>query len=150
MVLQDAQQEIEYRPADLNDVDWLLQLRMTTMANYIKLSGQLLGKQDQLNRILHAFENIQIIIQNQEDVGMMKVVRSEAYWKLVQIQLLPVFQKFGLGTKIIIQLIENASLSGKPLELSVLKVNPAKRLYDKLGFYVIAENEGSYEMRIDP
>jgi ribosomal protein S18 acetylase RimI-like enzyme len=39
---------------------------------------------------------------------------------------------------------------GPSVSLRVLKVNPAKALYDRLGFIVVGEDAATYEMRARP
>ncbi len=58
----------------------------------------------------------------------------------------PEMQKQGLGTEIVRKLQAESERSGKPLKLSVLKVNPAKELYARLGFQIYDENESIYKM----
>ena len=78
---------------------------------------------------------------------MIKVVRNSDCWKLVQFQLLPQYQGRGIGTKLLEELIADAQANRVAITLSVLKVNPARSLYQRLGFRVTADNERSYEMR---
>ena len=71
-------------------------------------------------------------------------------WHLVQIQLLPAEQNSGYGTQVLRSVIEKANAAGMLLKLSVLKVNPAKHLYERLGFTVQSESEHSYRMALQP
>ncbi|MCP4756937.1 MAG: GNAT family N-acetyltransferase [Proteobacteria bacterium] len=64
-----------------------------------------------------------------------------------EIQILPEFQNRGIGCRLIENIQLQACDQGLPVVLSVLKGNPAKRLYEKLGFRVALEKERSYEMR---
>jgi RimJ/RimL family protein N-acetyltransferase len=56
-------------------------------------------------------------------------------------------QRQGIGTSVIQQVLDEARRSGKPVALQVLKVNPARRLYERLGFSVTGENETLYFMK---
>ncbi len=94
------------------------------------------------------FDSVRIIRGDGADVGMLKALEEPAGWKPVQIQLLSQFQGQGIGTQVISTLIDQACAAGVPLSLSVLKVNPAKRLYERLGFTVVEEKTFAYEMRI--
>jgi len=40
--------------------------------------------------------------------------------------------------------------AGASLKLDVLKANPARRLYERLGFTVIADTAHLFEMRLKP
>ncbi len=139
--------ELHLRPATDEDVEWLLELRMTTMAGYFEQAGYTLSRDDQRARLMQAFEAVSIVRFRGNDAGMMKVVREADVWHLVQIQLLPAYQSQHIGRRLIKALVQDAREAGVPVSLHVLKVNPAKRLYDRLGFEVVADLEDSYEMR---
>jgi len=61
---------------------------------------------------------------------------------LDHIELLPEFQNMGIGKKIIKDLISK----NKPVNLQVLKQNPAVRLYKELGFKITGETDLKYQM----
>ena len=142
--------QISTRPALEEDLEWLVALRIETMTNYLVASGETLSHADQLARVVQDFDCIEVVENHDDRIGMMKVVRGDQQWQLVQIQCLPPFQSKGIGTLLIGRLIAEAEAEDVPLTLSVLKVNPAKHLYDRLGFKVTKEKATSYEMRIDP
>ena len=141
-------QATQLRRATPADLDWLVDLRLQTMVTYSEASGRRLSQQDQENRVLQDFDSIRVITASDEDIGMIKVIRNPEQWQLVQIQLLPKYQGMGVGARHVKELIAQAKHAEVSLALSVLKVNPAKRLYERLGFRVVAENERSYEMRM--
>lgn len=58
---------------------------------------------------------------------------------LIDIALIPEVQGQGLGTLILTWLIEQARAGDRPLALQVAFDNPARRLYDRLGFVVTQE-----------
>lgn len=64
------------------------------------------------------------------------------------IYILPEYQGRGLGTEVIDEVIKQARKRRQPVSLQVLKVNPARRLYERLGFVVIAESETHFQMRL--
>ncbi len=55
-------------------------------------------------------------------------------------------QRNGFGSAIIADLISQAEITGLTLTLQVLKPNPAKRLYERLGFSVVGENTTHFQM----
>lgn len=68
--------------------------------------------------------------------------------ELAGIQLRPGSQCHGIGTAIIRELQGEAARARVPLELGVEKDNPrARRLYERLGFTHIGENDSEYLMR---
>lgn len=139
--------DIAQRPARAADLDWLIDLRLQTMSGYLKQSGQKLSPDDERERVLYRFDCVRIVERQGRPVGMIKVVRDDDPWELVQIQLHPDAQKQGLGGALILKVLNEASKADVVVSLHVLKVNPAKALYERLGFEVVGENEHSYHMR---
>ena len=145
--MKPPRSDLELRKATSADLDWLLELRLATMQGYFEQSGQSLSIEEQRRRVLQAFSEIRIIRSGGENIGMIKVVREADIWHLVQIQLAPEHQGRGLGTTLIERLLAAAREADVPVSLQVLKVNPAKRLYERLGFRVVADHGHSYEMQ---
>lgn len=83
------------------------------------------------------------------DVGLLKLDRDSRPCRLIQIQLSPSVQRCGLGENLVRAVIEEAREAGVAVELSVLKINPARRLYERCGFRVVEEQEREYIMRAD-
>jgi ribosomal protein S18 acetylase RimI-like enzyme len=80
-------------------------------------------------------------------VGILKVDRSGPEWKIIQIQIEPELQGHGVGSMVLRQVITEAEAKEVSLALSVLKLNPAMALYERLGFSVVGEGVHEYEMR---
>lgn len=139
--------DFELRNVKENDFDWLYDLRSQTMKKYINDSGDQFILDTQSNRIMKEYESTKIIRSDNKDIGMFKVKRNSDNWEIIQIQLLPDYQHMGIGTKIIKKLQMEALQQGVAIFLSVLKVNPAKQLYERLGFEIVQEKEKSYLMR---
>jgi ribosomal protein S18 acetylase RimI-like enzyme len=60
---------------------------------------------------------------------------------------MPDWQNRGLGTTIIQDVIDRLRAPGIPVRLQVLKVNPARRLYERLGFEIYDESDTHYLMQ---
>ncbi len=138
----------ELRPVTASDLEWLIALRLETMGGYFAASGLDLSHEEHAARVKQDFESILIITLDGEDVGMIKVMKTPGLWMLGQIQLLPAAQGRGIGARVIKDLLTDARGASAAVVLHILKVNPAKRLYDRLGFRVVSETERSYEMRL--
>ncbi|MDR6762037.1 ribosomal protein S18 acetylase RimI-like enzyme [Flavobacterium sp. 2755] len=135
-----------YRKALETDIEYLLQLRKETMSEHLINSGIISNDEDQLLRINYLFDQAKIVMLNNQNVGLLKLDEKENRIEIVQIQIDPKFQKKGLGQQIIEEVIKNALAEKKELVLSVLKANPAKELYERLGFKIIGEDEFSFMM----
>lgn len=141
--------EFAYRPASDDDVEWLVKLRIETMSEHIEASGQILTVEEQRQRVLQDFDCIRVMQIEGEPIGMIKVVRRTNPWKLVQIQIVPQHQGQGIGGKVVRALLHEATKTSNSVTLSVLKVNPARHLYERLGFRIAAIKEHAYEMRYE-
>jgi ribosomal protein S18 acetylase RimI-like enzyme len=90
----------------------------------------------------------QVIELAGQPVGLVKVIRSQEQWKLLQLQVLPPHQGRGIGTGVVLGVLKQARAANVPVVLTVLKGNPAKRFYERVGFLVVGEREHVYEMRV--
>ena len=138
------------RPVQVNDRNWLIALRTTTMNPHLEASGIPVSARENQARVDTDFSYIRIVCLEQQRIGMIKALRDRSPWKLVQIQIDPAYQNRGFGGQLVEALIDAARECSTPLELSVLSVNPAKNLYLRLGFYALAERDGAIQMRYDP
>lgn len=86
-------------------------------------------------------------MEGERDIGLLKVARRLPAWQLIQLQLLPDRQGRGLGAQLLRGLQREAEQAGAALELSVLERNPARRLYQRLGFVDIRHADGEFLMR---
>lgn len=59
-------------------------------------------------------------------------------------------QRRGIGTEVMNRLMKEAEGMNRPLRLDVVKINPAKRLYERLGFRIVGEEEHKFHMKRDP
>ncbi len=64
----------------------------------------------------------------------------------VGIAIVPEYRGQGIGTQLFEQLFETARLLYETISLSVSKDNPARKLYEGLGFEIFAEDETSITM----
>jgi ribosomal protein S18 acetylase RimI-like enzyme len=84
----------------------------------------------------------QIILYKNKPAGRLYVWESDTKIHIIDISLLPEFQHKGIGTKILTGIINTAKQKNKIVCLHVIPANPAKKLYERLGFKTI-RNEAS-------
>jgi GrpB-like predicted nucleotidyltransferase (UPF0157 family)/GNAT superfamily N-acetyltransferase len=142
--------ELTRRKATPEDLPFLVKLRHETMSPHLAASGVDQSEEEHLRRVLVNFESADILIQGSEPAGLLKVVRDTEIWELVQVQLRPSLQGQGFGTKLLKELVSEAQAANAHLRLSVLKANPARRLYERMGFVVVAEQANAFEMQRAP
>jgi GNAT superfamily N-acetyltransferase len=140
--------QICLRPANHEDVPFLLELRRQTMHPHLLASRLIPSLEEDMRRVLFRLDCAQVILLANEPVGLLKVSRDGMDWDLIQIQLAPSLQGQGFGAQIIQSVISEARDAGASLKLDVLKVNPARRLYERLGFTVITETAHLFEMKL--
>jgi ribosomal protein S18 acetylase RimI-like enzyme len=80
--------------------------------------------------------NAKIVLVADIAVGVFMVDRCPTHIQLEQIYLLPEYQRMGIGTALLKNLIAEASQSRMPIRLHGMVVNPAKSFYEQLGFIV--------------
>lgn len=136
------------RPATPADVPFLVELRRATMAPHQIASGVVPSEEDLLHRVMARFECAEITLLADQPVGLVKVARDGLDWELIQIQVMPRLQGRGFGTQLIRDVIAEARRAGATLRLNVLKVNPARRLYERLDFSVIADKPRAVVMQL--
>jgi ribosomal protein S18 acetylase RimI-like enzyme len=116
------------------------------MDTHLSASGASTGDDDHLARLMYRFDCAEVLLQDGVPVGLLKVSRDSAQWKLIQIQLVPELQGQGLGADLLAKIIAEADNANVAIALSVLKANPARALYERLGFAVIGESEHEFDM----
>jgi ribosomal protein S18 acetylase RimI-like enzyme len=88
-----------------------------------------------------------VIMIGEIDAGILCVERKPDEIRLQTLYLLPSYQARGVGSSIVSALQKEAVARCVPLRLHVLKVNPAKHFYDRVGFSVEEETEHFFYMR---
>lgn len=72
--------------------------------------------------------------------GRLYVHRGPSDIRIMDIALAPAFRGRGIGTELLGELIEEAEKSGRTLSIHVERNNPARSLYDRLGFRPAGEH----------
>jgi ribosomal protein S18 acetylase RimI-like enzyme len=84
-----------------------------------------------------------VIVVGGAPAGRLYLNRGEAEIRIVDVALLPEHRGDGVGTSLLRGLIAEADATGKSVTIHVERMNPALRLYRRLGFS-IAEDKGVY------
>jgi ribosomal protein S18 acetylase RimI-like enzyme len=138
----------------VSDADylWLWSLKRATLKAYVEQTWGKWDDTDQAERFRQGFDplHVHIIVIEGQDAGLLHVERSPEEINLVNIQIAPEFQNRGLGTEVMHALLAEARRDRLPLRLQVLKVNPARRLYERIGFALAGETDTHYQMRWTP
>lgn len=99
--------------------------------------------QDAYYRATFTAASYDLIVEGDQVLGRLYVQRGERVWLVLDIALLPRHRRQGIGTRLLEQVIAEAESAGKPVQIHVEQFNPARRLYDRLGFSQV-EDQGVY------
>ena len=77
-----------------------------------------------------------IVERDGHDIGLMglNIDSRQKSWVLEKLYLLPAYQRQGIGSFLLRNLIEAAKSERAVVRLTVLEVNPARRFYERHGF----------------
>ncbi len=136
------------RTAASTDYDFLYQLKVACVKEYVKATWGW-DEEDQRRRFADRFDPAatKIVVANGQDIGHLVLEDTGEELYLAALFIDPAWQNKGLGREIIQEVIANANKAGQIVSLQVLRVNPAKRLYERLGFEVVGETGTQYKMR---
>jgi len=139
---------IGFRHSTERDVDFLYAMHVATMKYYVDQTwGWDDAFQESVFRKNYVPAKIRVITFDGEDIGMISLEERDDVIFLRSIEILPTHQNQSIGARIIQHIIADAIPKQKPVLLNVLKVNPAKRLYERLGFSVIEETDTHFIMK---
>lgn len=135
------------RQAGDDDYEFLYDLKVACLKDYV-IATWGWDEEYQQQRFADFFNptDIQIIVVEGQDVGQLSVADKSDELYIAGIYLSPKWQNQGLGTEIIGDVLTIAKARGQQVNLQVLKVNPARRLYERLGFSIFAETDTHFKM----
>jgi ribosomal protein S18 acetylase RimI-like enzyme len=96
--------------------------------------------QDYHYRTHYPGATLDVIEVDGEPAGRLYVHRGEDDIRIMDIALAPAFRNRGIGTGLLEGLMEEAASSGRSLSIHVELQNPARSLYDRLGFVPAGEH----------
>lgn len=142
--------EYSFRNCTLDDFDFLFELKKQNFKWYVdKIWGwkdeeqKEKLKQDLQEHLSHK----RIILIDNKEVGIYAVHTTENGDLFInEISILKEYQNKGIGRKILEEQLKENQSKGIRTILQVFKDNPAKILYEKLGFKVYGETETHYQM----
>jgi len=92
-----------------------------------------------------------IIVCNNSDAGFVQTAESSSNVNITEIHLAPQFQRFGIGSDIIRNIIRKATAEGKAVTIGCFTQNAnAKRLYERLGFKTVEETDTHCLLQFSP
>lgn len=153
---------VSLRPIQLSDVPFLFDLYAGTRAAEL---AQVDWTAEQKHAFLsHQFDaqrrayadtygeaDFFVVLCDGAPAGRLYLARWSAEIRIVDIVLLPDYRGRGIGSGLIRDVQEQAAAAGQAVSIHVERFNPAKRLYERLGFRLAAERDAVYLlMRWEP
>ena len=142
---------ITLRAATIEDLGFAGELYLETM-RYITDRLPQFDEGQHMAKFAERFlpNEVRIVVAAGEDIGWLQVSETGDEIFLKQIFLQPACQGRGIGSQLIVDLIERSRQTRKPVRLGVVKNNPAVRLYRRLGFQLTSEDDFKYYMEKRP
>ena len=141
--------EIELRQATVADTKFLWDVFRISMKDYITQTRGEWNEQREESQFRNQLDlsAAQVIRSNDLAVGFIIAPIKDSAREIHTICIVPEHQRKGIGTEVLRRAVAQAREQKISLYLSVLKVNPARRLYERLGFEVIEETKHHFRMK---
>jgi RimJ/RimL family protein N-acetyltransferase len=142
---------ITLRPITDADMDFLHRLYATTREDELKqvewtpeqkaaFVAQQFHAQHQYWHEHYTDTSWDLVLRDGEPIGRLYVARWPEEIRIVDIALMPEHRGGGTGTRLIRGLFAEGDASGRKVSIHVEIFNPARRLYDRLGFVQAGEH----------
>ena len=152
---------VTLRPIRADDADFPLAVYASTRADELALTEWSDAAKDDFVRMqFHAQDKhyrhyypdaaFRIVECDGIPAGRLIVDRTPEAILILDIVLLPAYRDRGIGGGLLRDLLAEAGGGGKWVRIYVEQFNPARRLYERLGFRVTAEEGIYYQMRWSP
>ena len=99
---------------------------------------------------------VRIIVLHDQDVGYLQVVEEPDAVLLKELHVAASFQNRGIGTEVLrrqggdtLDIVDLCRARGKPVAVGVVKFNPGRALYERLGFRIVGEDVQKFYLRRD-
>jgi ribosomal protein S18 acetylase RimI-like enzyme len=158
--LSDRVAGLALRPATHEDRDFLRELYATTRADELApvpwteaekatFVASQFDAQDAAYHGAYPSGEFLVVLERGRPIGRLYVGRLAGELRIIDVTLLPSHRGQGIGTALMRWVIARAQTEGRDVTLHVEPWNPAKRLYEHLGFETV-ELRGIYEFMRRP
>ena len=136
---------IELRPVRPDDDELLRRVFASTREAELTLVGWDAGQKDAFLRMQfdaqrrhysehYAGASFQVVEVDGSPAGRLYVARWPEEIRVVDIALLPEYRNLGVGTVLLQRVLAEGEAEGRRVTVHVERLNPARRLYERLGF----------------
>ena len=144
----DATAQLTRRPATDADLDLIYSILRAGLRPYVEQTWGTwdeAAQRQRFNEVTRAADHA-VIEMDGTPIGCLCLNTAPTEVRLLRLFILPEFQNRGFGTRVLQEVVALAEEQRLPIRLRVLRVNPARRLYERHGFAVVGENETHYTM----
>lgn len=145
---------VALRPVTPADAEFLGAVYASTRLEELEPTGWTEEQKEQFCRMQHQAQDahyrqnyptarFEIILNGEVPAGRLYVDRWAEEMRIMDIALLPEHRGHGIATQLLSTLKEEAAAAKKRLSIHVERLNPALRLYERLGFKTV-EDKGVY------
>jgi ribosomal protein S18 acetylase RimI-like enzyme len=145
---------LELRPATPADEAFLLAVYASTRAEELAAVAwdaatqhafvrMQFAAQDSHHRQRFPHATFAVVTVDGMPAGRLSVDRGDTEIRIIDIALLPEHRGRGIGTALLLPILDEAERTEKTVSIHVERENPARRLYERLGFVQVAD-QGVY------
>jgi ribosomal protein S18 acetylase RimI-like enzyme len=138
---------VELRPIRDADREFLVALYASTRERELEATGWNASERDAFVRMQFDLQDRNyrasfptaehsLIVLGDEAIGRLIVDPGPLEIRVIDISLMPDARGRGIGSALLRRVLAEATVNGVPVRLSVDAVNPARHLYERLGFVV--------------
>lgn len=142
---------LAFRPATPADSALAYAIKKAALGSYIV---QTFGWDEAQQQAFHTAEfdpsSTHFLLDSGQPIGWFAAHRADSVFFIDHLYLLPNAQGHGIGTQVLLMLLETADAAGLVARLDVLKVNPARGLYERCDFSIVGENAHFYHLERQP
>ena len=141
--------DFQLRPVEVSDSAALYSLHRATVGTYVEDVYDTWNEdaQQAFHEAWMQHRRAQVVEVSGHLVGVVDIEWREDDLHLTRIEISPKMQNLGLGTEIIEGPIDLAASRERAVALDVFDVNPARHLYERLGFKPIGVSGRTVHMR---
>lgn len=138
----------ELRNAQDGDYGFAERLYLATMKPLLSRLGAL-NEPELIANFKRQYEpgDVRIVVVDGVDAGWLQISETEREICVYQIHIGPGHRSRGIGTELMQDLLAHGRARGRPVSLYVVRNNPAKAFYERLGFKVVGEDETKIHMK---